>query len=472
VLLALCLNFSVAPAAASPDTAASIEEYVQQVSTNVHAVWPETHGVFRGADFQELVLVVTDFKRGWAITADTTHELTADELASVPKPVRTSGLIEMFDDWHGRSGMTFALPDDYFTSTADLLEPNYLATAAFAIASHELFHVHVQENWTAPATSDGTRLRGTHYPLDAEPRVMRYELFKALVNAYAEPQRRTEHLAAAAYWYKLWAAASGEIDQGLPTDLYEGTAEYFEAALSARAALGADASQEAYRQTLIRHLRIQIDPFWNAQLDSESYYIGLAAGLVAEELGTDWQAAAVLGTAPVTFLLQDVEPIEQEASQATLQRIEPQVNQQAERVGPKLEALIAAVNNPEQPLLVLPRGGMVGSFSPGEGFYHSSATADAQLIPNLSARFRTAAGTASLNGRPVAFGAAPCPLDASQAATGKAGRFILVPVSEDEIGTLESTVKILTSTLSASVHVEPVHDETGRMIFCATPPPG
>jgi hypothetical protein len=470
----LCLNLSAAPmAAAQGQPATSAEEYVQRLSKNVRTVWPRTDAIWPGVDFSEMVLIFTDSRRGWAISTDATRELSTEELASAPKPVRNDLVnYELFEDWRGHPGLTFAVRPDYFSSTAYWLELKYSSTAAFEIASHELFHMQVQQGWSVgPGASPP--LRGTRYPLDTEPRVMRLELYEALVRAYANPDERPQHLGAAAYWFNRWLD-TGEANEGRLTDLAEGTAEYFDSVAGARAALGFDVPPDSYKGILLRQLHDR-SGHWSARLDSESYPIGLAAGLIAEQELLDWQAAAERGIAPVTFLLQNVTPTQQVAADKTRALIEPEIGRIAERVAPKLDPLIEALGNAEQPVLVLPLTGMVGTFSPGDGFFFSAATGYAQLIPNLTARFDGAAGSAALNERAVAFSEAPCPFEApwpfdiAETTQAPMAGFAVVPVSLEEIGNATSEVTILGDSLTATLHVDKVEDGTGRLILCATP---
>lgn len=481
MLMALCLGLARAPAAAAaPTKPANLQEYAQQVAQNVRVTWSHADRIWKGADYMQLMLVLTDVKEAWAITADATHELTPEERANLPMP-RLSGSVnyQPFDDFQGHRGLTISVPRNYFGTTWDQFEPQYLSTFAFHVASHELFHFQVQDlahgGWSLPV-GDHPASRGTLYPLEIAPRVARLELFDTLLHAYAEPARRAEHLGAAAYWYNVWASESGEAGEQSMTDLTEGTAEYFAVVAGARAALGFDALAETYRRTLIGELEKRRDQQWIPQLDLESYHIGVAAGLLAEEQGLDWQADAARGTAPVTFLLQNVPPVAQEPTPRTVARISSAVADENAQVAPHLDPLIDALADPSHAVLALPATGMVGTFAPGQGFYHAEDMPDLQLMPSVSARFELPAGGVNVNRRAAAFGDAPCPLDppppadVGQAQRAALSAFLLVPLGPEEIEDATSDLTITSGTLITRVHVNRVQDDTGRPVYCAVAP--
>ena len=76
-----------------------------------------------------------------------------------------------------------------------------------------------------------------------------------------------------------------------------------------------------------------------------------------------------------------------------------------------LDPLIEALADPSQPLLALPMTRMVGTFSPGAGFYLVDDLPQDELMPGVSARFTMPAGSASVARRPAEFASAPCALD-------------------------------------------------------------
>src|SRR6266498_383717 len=103
MLMALCLGLARAPAAAAaPTKPANLQEYAQQVAQNVRVTWSHADRIWKGADYMQLMLVLTDVKEAWAFTADATSvgERQLPAIRRFPGSSRSDdfGATELFRD--------------------------------------------------------------------------------------------------------------------------------------------------------------------------------------------------------------------------------------------------------------------------------------------------------------------------------------------------------------------------------------
>jgi hypothetical protein len=138
--------------------------------------------------------------------------------------------------------------------------------------------------------------------------------------------------------------------------------------------------------------------------------------------------------------------------------------------------LIDTLSDPSQPLLALPMTAMVGTFSPGAGFFRVDDLPLDELMPGASARFFMPAGSASIARRPAAFASAPCAIDpplppeAVTSSETPIAAFTVVPLLADEMGDGTSDLTIDDATLTARLHVDQVTDDDGRTWLCPAAP--
>lgn len=177
-------------------------------------------------------------------------------------------------------------------------------TAVFAI--HEAFHEYVQASHDWPA-SDGSGSRSTLLPADPAPRLLRHRLIKTLRRAWLEPEKRSALLAEARSLLDRYRADHAAEARAIRiSDIAEGTAEYAAVAFVARALSDWTSSQEMLRARTLDLIGEGLDA--SAAADSESYSIGLYAGLLLQEIGRPgWQRRAQ--AAPLAeVLLETVAP--------------------------------------------------------------------------------------------------------------------------------------------------------------------
>lgn len=139
---------------------------------------------------------------------------------------------------------------------------------ALSLAFHEGFHYFNQRTWTG-----GGGQRDDDYPIDWQPRYLRFRLISALRDSLVNPT----DLGAAAYWRQQWITGyAAEVAQIRGTDRIEGSANYAEMIALRIAEHGCSITETA----LDNEIRNGIDTMIMASLDKsgESYDLGVAAG--------------------------------------------------------------------------------------------------------------------------------------------------------------------------------------------------
>ncbi|MCX2968871.1 MULTISPECIES: hypothetical protein [Streptomyces] len=314
---------AVGAVAPSPSGAATRSAALAEgVQAAVARVWPRTRAFWPGADFAAHRVIVGDGDAAFAVDAGGLRPVSPDEFAAqgvrVPGPGGADAVT-----WDGEPSVVVRPeaagrpePDPTGLRSADP------ALALFALATRELFHLRVQEDWPSlavPAEGDGGGPGGGgprgdgpggggpggggpggEGPAEAGARLYRAMVYNRLLDAYRDPGARDGHLAAAAYWHGRWAAEYPREAAGQRrADLVEGTAAYVEQYAVAMAAADDPA---AYVTRTYR-------PMTAPDRDAEPRAIGALALLNADALGLD--AKRRLAREPVTpveALLEGVEP--------------------------------------------------------------------------------------------------------------------------------------------------------------------
>ncbi len=296
LLLLLCLLLPAAPLHAE-----TLDAYLDRLQQAVAQSWSQLEPLWPGAGFADWVLLTTDGERAWALDIDGRY-------AIAPAKVLEQGVPNQYlqfgqGQWQGRPAIIVPLgPDPLDARDFQELESAAEIPFLFDLATHEAFHLFVQQRWPL-ARELNISARASRYPAGAEPRIARQHLLLALIEAYLQPERQELFLQEAAYWWQRWrreyADEAGALD---PIDLFEGTARYIEqqAHLLARGLAPAQAGyHQLQRQRL---LAVAESPYLSG--DSESYHLGWLAGLLADRLQLDWRARAEAGQSPLTVLLQ------------------------------------------------------------------------------------------------------------------------------------------------------------------------
>ncbi|MFF8845809.1 hypothetical protein ACF08N_24335 [Streptomyces sp. NPDC015127] len=405
-LLATACGGSSAAGETSP-----LEDMAARLHTHVAKVWPHTGRIWPGADYSRNVLLITDGRAAYAVdTAGHREVPLADLTASgIEVPAYERGFDAI--TWKGRRGIVVR---PQMTVKADAEDPTGFdsgdaALRTFGLATHEQFHSYVQQDakgdpaWASlPALADragGVDDRAQHYPTEVEPRSYRTMVYNSLLAAYQDPQRRRDHLAAAAYWQQTWARTYPNEAKSQPLlDTMEGSARYVESMAVAMATVEDPRDREQIRTRLTGTLR----PLKSVNKGFEPYAIGATALFTADAMSLD--ARKRITEEPVTpqqVVLRGVKPVRQTLPADVRRALTANAARADKKIAPDIEPFVAGMRDKKKWVLLVPQSAAKGTLG-GTGFY----TTD-QLPLTIIAKARLSfaldgGGSLSVNGRTVA----------------------------------------------------------------------
>ncbi|ACZ83636.1 hypothetical protein Sros_0613 [Streptosporangium roseum DSM 43021] len=332
-------------------------DYVAGLKADVAKAWPRTGTLFPGADFSTLVLLVSDGRQAAAITAEGVTPTSVAEMerrgVAVPELIAPA-------EWDGRYAVAIntALGRLHFEPGPAGQRIGSVLTV-FGKTTHEAFRFYVQGFALGPdriwpsLRAEGRR--ATEYPLRATPRLYRAMIYNELREAYRVPDTRPARLAAAAYWAERWAREfPAERERIAVVDIDAGTAEYVGKSAVAMAAATPPGDRREQRAFLLDEL-MKPATGGTDSVDLESYPIGLAAGLVADDLGLDWKAAVVNGPdTPLDLVVRGVTPSARPEPAGLRRTIDEQVARANTEIAMDLDPAIAAFRDPRTALLLVP----------------------------------------------------------------------------------------------------------------------
>lgn len=382
VLVCACAGAGCASSGESPPTGAvadrasaspvALEAVADDVQRYVAQVWPRTGRIWPGMDFSGHVLLLTDGTQTWAIDTSSRQKVASEALAAGKVPVPDPGGFALAK-WKGRNAVAVRLPTAEAAAklrqeTTGLTSPNVPAFD-FELATHEQFHTYVQlgdEPWASlgKLQEQGEGSRDELYPLQAEPRLQRAMVYNSLLSAYQEPERRQEHLAAAAYWHTRWATKYPQEEKAQTgIDLLEGTTQYVETMAGAMAQVKDPENGEQIRAFLTRTLK----PLEVASRSEEPYAIGAAALLNADAMGRTQvkKSLAAEPATPAAQVLDGVDPVQQTAPADLKKSIADSVARQNKELARSIEPFVAAMADKKSWVLMLPDEALRGSMDAG-----------------------------------------------------------------------------------------------------------
>ncbi|MEV3993091.1 hypothetical protein AB0J57_29710 [Streptomyces sp. NPDC049837] len=402
---AACSGGVAQPAVGPPvaPTSPGLETLAESVRKDIAKVWPRTGRIWPGMDFTDHNVLITDGRKTYAVDKDGRRAVSPEELKRNKVDVPQQGGFDVVS-WQGKDSVIVRPPEGRAAESlkqdpTGLGSPD-VASYTFELATHEQFHPYVQHDKKAPwksleeAEKRGGGARDELYPLKAEPRIHRAMIYNSLLTAYEDPGRRTEQLAAAAYWHRAWTEQyPDEAEQWASTDLLEGTAKYVERVAVAMARSDDPDSESQVRAYLVRTLK----PMKVAAKGLEPYAIGTAALLNADELGLD--VKKTLTTEPVTplsLLLKNVRPAaRQTAPDDVVRGIRNSVAKTNEELAGEIEPFVKGVQDKRKTVLMLPADRVSGSLG-GKGFY-TTEELPITIVPAARVTFRLASGTITLD---------------------------------------------------------------------------
>lgn len=285
-------------------------------------------------------------------------------------------------EWDGHDAVVVALEaQDYARGLPDRdpsgMFPKDATSLLFDTATHEQFHAYVQQDgdktrWKAlakPLEGSDVTGRATYYPVREQETLYRTLLYNSLLDGGRDASRRSHHLQAAAWWEQQLAKTLPEQHRALSrTDVLEGTANYVGKLAFVQA--NAEGSLDAARQAYFTSLKHITDP-QKIQGDTGSYYIGLAALLLADHLGSGArvkQQSESSGKTPQQLLLKDVTPKKQPVPEDLEARARAQAQAVNQQLGEVLDPLAQVYAEPSTVLLRLPAKAARSDFQ-SNGYY-------------------------------------------------------------------------------------------------------
>lgn len=445
--------------AQNEESLSQFEDYLASTQESIAVMWQNMDKVWEGVNYSNYSLLVTNGQSLWEITVDGIEERWVGLMALQWSYHGTNFNFGMVN-WNNQPTLIVELDESYTNDRLTFDEVEAITPAPYlaVFATHELFHFTVQQTWNIQKSQD-IGSRSSLYPLKVPPRLLRYQLYLSLVDAYAYPEMRQPHLAAASYWYKKWRHDyPDEWRKAIYVDLMEATAQYADTSAAIGALVGFDTTTDEFREIASTWLREQVEQLWVPNLDQESYFIGLVAGLVAQEEIVAWKQAAEKGTPPVAFLLEDILPVEQIISNTAQTRIEDLVRTSNVRVEFYVEPAIERYLDSEKLLLVVPNRGNAFRL---EGFYASPILpSDWQILAGLNTRLILQSGTIEINITGLSGNISECNYPELTAQ-------YIFPLNSDDVVITDNRLNINQTGLTGSFNIESTKNDTGRVILCA-----
>lgn len=291
----------------------TFDRYVVRMAQLYWASWPLTEKIWPNFTYNNEAWGIMGDHYSWFLLPDQTIEKRlSNELSDEIK--------DLDQEVDYNSYPLYRLPiseeetDEKFKKPFDKGEIEIFPTSnlLFTIYSHELFHGH-QREWVYP---DPPMDINTPDIIDIlaknpEARKLRLALFENIRNALLFPLEQERYLNIAKYWanhYYEKYAQEAELIQNI--DFTEGSARYFEIAITCRALFGFDCTKEEMRA---HYTKLVMSHFTPKRIEEnialEPYNIGGIAGLLLELNNiSDWQNRVASGQRLEDVLLENYIP--------------------------------------------------------------------------------------------------------------------------------------------------------------------
>ncbi|MDB5768770.1 MAG: hypothetical protein JWQ61_3584 [Collimonas fungivorans] len=342
------------------DRATDIDEFARKMQVLVakswrisNRIWPDTNMADR-----YLILVAGDQAREISLAGVVPVPRSSVETAP-PHTFPGPGAYRFIWWKEGRQATVIDLDQTLpWTQPVDALPPRPEVEEVHRFAVHETFHLiqFAEQRWNVPRPE----VFVPEYPLSDNASLYRAMLYHTLRTAAADPGRRDERLAEAAYWNTAFtaefpkAAAASKFG-----DLAEGAAQHFETQMLAATLIDHpedDAARRAKASELTHALTPGMLRFYFINSFGHTYLVGQVAGGVLDRGDSPWRTDAVAGRSPVASLLDNVTPPVSPPSPDTaiVRDNTVSVAQRNVVLGVQLEPAIQGFLDPGHVLLLLP----------------------------------------------------------------------------------------------------------------------
>lgn len=382
---------------ATVSKATAVAPVAKEIHTYVAKVWPDAGRIWPGVVLKDRRIIIGDGKTARLITVEGVKNLSAADLNQRKVTIPATG--SLYTTWDGHPAVVLNSADPSYADEAKA-EHASLSEVLFGAANDELFHSWQQRG----KQSDGSRMRGTEYPLAVTPRLYRAMLYDALLAAYRDPKQKRRRLGNAAYWYGKWQKEyPGEAGRSAATDAAEGAAGYFDAVTIAMAQ-GADRKNRGDMREHVSYAPLEqgIDPR-QLSVDGEAAPLGAIAGLLLDENNKPWQKqVAQGGQTPLAVLLWGVAPVAEQPSDGLRQAIQDILAKQNSDLIPRFNPLVMAYNKHSEALLLVPMDSATGDLETGG--YYTTKDVPYMLLARLTGTFQLPSGRLQANEASVLTG--------------------------------------------------------------------
>lgn len=296
----------------------NFDRYFLMGAQQAWKTWPYAGQVWQGADYAKEGYSIATETYTWIAYPDKTIEKVYTK--DLPDKLREQVEIPLLffkDTYKGRPIATTIEKDNYFDQPYQDTEYEALpkSTVHFAINSHEMFHA-FQADWALKDNNYANIVDSDYVErlkksdTNKEARTIRANLMESLRKAILFPENEKEHLETAKYWHtKYQTEHSEDADFVRGSDLHEGSARYFDDAMSVRSVLGMDASKDEIFKKYQKMVELDFKEEKNLRGPDEAYELGGFTGMLLEKHNDnlDWQKRVENGELMLDILLEDYE---------------------------------------------------------------------------------------------------------------------------------------------------------------------
>lgn len=400
-------------------------------------IWPE----YSWESFQ-VIFVHPELSVFWLWDAQR-NQIT--ELENTELPEEASGSIYNFFEFNGKPTMSLDITDSDET---------------FELGVHEFFHDQGQLD-----SLESSGLRGTRFPLNPEPRILRSMLLRNLLKAFRsiDESEYNAALGHAAYWYDEWKNRF-PYEVVNATDGYEGTANYVETVAKVIAKNDCEISEESLLSK-IREEFASFEPGVQSLLDEEGYEIGnLATLLLRKQFSNDRQfyMSLVDGVHPTALLFQSVTPVPEDIDQKVADLYQVEIERLNVSLGDTVGANLRNYDDVGYLRIAFPFSWIQSNFMPS-GMYLSEITEGTVIAPLMfSHKFSYLDSFVNLSASTTVF------LTSGDSHPCGSSNDLTVLVAESDLRFRDDNYIIISSPeVSGSMAGSTVMDPKGKRYFCA-----
>lgn len=426
-----------------------LEAYVDEAFELLKENGEASEAVWPGYDLSQNAILVclredadNKITHAWKLTTTEKSSLTNEQLSGLEIPA--SGTYNNVE-FEGKKSIIISFSKNTLQPLKDVAVTNFI----YEIGVHEMYHFHYESFFKLAKLAVEQKMyggRGTAFPKAAEPRVYRKLLYDNLAAAFEHPGDEADYFGRAKYWNEKWKTEfPGEYYQAKITDIMEGKARYIQYMMC----IPQD-NFDAEKEERIKELFDKsIEP--SVSIDSESYKLGFAAGVLLDRQDPDWkQRITKKPEPPVEYLLKNVEVVIDDSSvyEEKLSISKSQMSEINKEVEVKLEDIKKAESDKEIPFLLIKEKYLVGSFETSDFLNYK----DKNLVIDFGGTFESENGTMVISRSSV------------YEETGWIkGSYILPLTMEYEVS--GERLRIDNGKVSGDILVKQTKDKDGRIIY-------